>query len=101
MAAGLPGQVSGYQQYHALDQALSLNSALARCRHPNGLDLLASQFFVCCIFLFILGLEQLLTDGSCPASSLPGAAGGQSRTPMGLSRQSSGTKEGKNRDVQK
>jgi len=34
----------------------------------------------------MLGLEQLLTGESCPASSLPGAAGGRSRAPAGLSR---------------
>lgn len=101
MAVALLGQVSGYPQYMHWTKH-SLNSALARCRHPSGSDLLASQIFGSVVFfLFISGLGRVLTDASCPASSPPGAA--CCRRPQWdsarLSWQSSGTEEGRSRGV--
>lgn len=44
----------------------SLNSALARCRHPSRLDLLASQFFVLLYFSIYIGVRTIINQWLLP-----------------------------------
>lgn len=78
----------------------SLNSALARCRHPSGSDLLASQIFGSVVFFSIyIGVRTNINRCLLPCLLSAWCCRRPQWDSARLSWQSSGTEEGRNRGV--